>query len=220
MSRFVVTISQYGDINSPGTMQQGSLCGIFMSCDCGPQIPVFALVETRRRRPSRLPADSICRTEWRHTVLSRPNYRAERYHAPANLLRHQRDLRQVSAGPPVQLRSIHLGFQKPSSFVQMVLLQQKRAWPHICVTAADQSRPPPPIYISVRLSACGVSIVDFGWGALYGHKVSHHCSCGHPSGWTMGCTAWNSESSDLDLNGLMQASGLQLHSGVRWRAAF
>lgn len=86
---------------------KGSLCGIFMSCDCGPQIPVFALVETRPRRPSRLPADSICRTEWRHTVLSRPDYRAEQYHAPSNLLRQQRGLHQVSASPPVQLWSIH-----------------------------------------------------------------------------------------------------------------
>lgn len=70
-----------------------------------------------RRHPQRrlrLPADSTCHTEWRHTVLSRPNYRAEQHRASTNLLRQQ--LHQVSEAAGLNTCSAHIhSSNEPSS---------------------------------------------------------------------------------------------------------
>lgn len=140
-----------------------------------------------QRRP-RLPADYICHTEWRHTALSRPNYRAEQHRASTNLLRQQ--LRQVSesAGLNTCSAQIHSS-NEPSSLEKCenvhFFLSRWCCWDtnllgHI--SSASQRRINSTSIHPIWSSVCGVSIVDVGWGALYGHKVSHRFSCmwSHP----------------------------------------
>lgn len=69
------------------------------------------------QRQLRLPADSICHTEWRHTVLSRPNYRAELHGASTNLLRQQLHQVSESAGLNTCSAQIHSSTE-PTLFIR------------------------------------------------------------------------------------------------------
>lgn len=141
-----------------------------------------------QRRP-RLPADSICHTEWRHTVLSRPNYRAEQHRTYTNLLRQQ--LHQVSESAGLNTCSAQIHSSNEPSSLENVKMSNFFFSPDGAVgtqillghiSPASQRRINSTSIHPIWSSACGISIVDVGWGALYGHKVSHRFSCmwSHP----------------------------------------
>lgn len=124
-----------------------------------------------RRHPQRrlrLPADSICHTEWRHTVLSRPNYRAGQDRASTNLLRQQLHQVSESAGLNTCSAQIHssngpsaLEDVKMSSF----FLSRWCCWNTNLLghrSSASQWRINGASIHPIWSSARGISIVDVG----------------------------------------------------------
>lgn len=162
-----------------------------------------------RRHPQRrlrLPADSICHTEWRHAVLSRPNYRAEQYCASTNLLRQQLHQVSESAGlntcsaqihppnEPYLLENVKMSrFFGPDGAVRTQI-----CWAIYRLRHRGGSIAPPSILYGP--APAGYRLLTLAEG----HFMATRCltaspACGHVPEWTMVFTVQNSESSNQQL---------------------
>lgn len=162
-----------------------------------------------RRHPQRrvrLPADPICHTEWRHTVLSRPNYRAEQYRASTNLLRQQ--LHQVSESEGLNTCSAQIhSSNEPSSLenvkMSIFFCPDGAVGTQICLSiyrlrhSGGSIAPPSILYGPAPAGYRLLTLAE-------GHFMATRCltaspACGHIPEWTMVVTVQNSESSDQQL---------------------
>lgn len=161
-----------------------------------------------RRHPQRrlrLPADSICHTEWRHTVLSRPNYRAEQHRASTNLLRQQLHQVSESAGLNTCSAQIHSSNEPSSSenVKKSSFFCPDAVGTQICLAiyrlrhSGGSIAPPSILYGPAPAGYRLLTLAE-------GHFMATRCltaspACGHIPEWTMVFTVQNSESSNQQL---------------------